>query len=516
MCSYTYISNKTTTAYSDLILDLLHCFAYSIIYLNGGIFLHSSARVYTYVYWTWLKRMSSYQHLFFLIALLATSVSSQSNYANQANNIEYIGDGLPEQATLDGKVTQLDDLSPVIFLNRTKAALNCASGSMQVELKFNDNFYGIAYADFDRNSACKVAGKGALNYKLELPLKGCGTRQDPLRVFTNNIVVRFHPGLEMDGDEIITIVCRYPPPIAPSPDPLPGLPQLKLIFNQCCFTIALTMLLGILLVILSPLICWVIYWYNKVHYFEKYLHKIPGPKRLPLVGNALDLASSTRLLPVLMEYYKKYRTNFKMYIGAQPYLLLTEPKDLELVMSSTTILAKSDLYDLIHRWLGFGLLTSRGNRWRKHRKIITPAFHFQILEEFINVFNSQSDVLVDKLKEESKKGTIDIYPFIARCTLDIICETAMGTSVNAQADYNSEYVKCVNILLEIFMLRSFSPILSNNYLYPFTSTYRRENYALKVVHDYTRSVIASRKKEFLSDAHKNAESTDSPAERRNS
>lgn len=61
-----------------------------------------------------------------------------------------------------------------------------------------------------------------------------------------------------------------------------------------------------------------------------------------------------------MEYYKKYRTNFKMYIGAQPYLLLTEPKDLELVMSSTTILAKSDLYDLIHRWLGFGLLTSRG------------------------------------------------------------------------------------------------------------------------------------------------------------
>lgn len=41
--------------------------------------------------------------------------------------------------------------------------------------------------------------------------------QDPQRVFTNNIVVRFHPALEMDGDEVITIVCRYPPPIAPPP-----------------------------------------------------------------------------------------------------------------------------------------------------------------------------------------------------------------------------------------------------------------------------------------------------------
>lgn len=30
------------------------------------------------------------------------------------------------------QVTKLDDLSPIIFLNRTKAALNCAAGSMQV------------------------------------------------------------------------------------------------------------------------------------------------------------------------------------------------------------------------------------------------------------------------------------------------------------------------------------------------------------------------------------------------
>jgi hypothetical protein len=91
--------------------------------------------------------------------------------------VAYTGDGLPESATLDGKVTKLDDLSSVIFLNRTEATLNCGAGSMQVELKFNDPFYGIAYADFDRNSACQVAGKGGISYSLDLPLKGCGTKQ---------------------------------------------------------------------------------------------------------------------------------------------------------------------------------------------------------------------------------------------------------------------------------------------------------------------------------------------------
>ncbi|XP_063830591.1 uncharacterized protein LOC135079879 isoform X3 [Ostrinia nubilalis] len=167
-----------------------------------------------------------------VLACAVACARAQSNYDSQANNIEYQGEGLPEQTVLDGKVTKLDDLSPIIFLNRTKAELNCTAGSMQVELKFHEKYYGIAYADFDRHSACQVAGKGALSYRLELPLKGCGTRQDPLRVFTNNIVVRFHPNLEMEGDEVITIVCRYPPPVvqepifnpilAPSPEnPLP-------------------------------------------------------------------------------------------------------------------------------------------------------------------------------------------------------------------------------------------------------------------------------------------------------
>lgn len=162
----------------------------------------------------------------FLVALILMldkhSSSAQSNYASHANNIEYKGEGLPEEATLDGKVTKLDDLSPIIFLNRTKAALNCAAGSMQVELKFSEKFYGTAYANFDRNSACQITGKGETSYNVELPLKGCGTKQEPQRVFTNNIVVRFHPGLEMDGDEIITIVCRYPPPVAPIPAGIPA------------------------------------------------------------------------------------------------------------------------------------------------------------------------------------------------------------------------------------------------------------------------------------------------------
>lgn len=193
-----------------------------------------------------------------LLCLHVNHVLSQSNYASHGNNINYIGTGLPEETLLDGKVTKLDDLNDKIFLNRTNAALNCAAGSMQVELKFKEHFYGIAYADFDRNSACQIIGKGGFSYNIELPLKGCGTKQDPQRVFTNNIVVRFHPNLEMDGDEIITIVCRYPPPIVPPvagiPAPIqtvvpaaiaPPLKGIQILFIICALMFLTLLLLGL-------------------------------------------------------------------------------------------------------------------------------------------------------------------------------------------------------------------------------------------------------------------------------
>ncbi|XP_031626539.1 uncharacterized protein LOC116342887 isoform X2 [Contarinia nasturtii] len=239
-----------------------------------------------------MKRLT-WSDIFTLIAvLLIQNAVGQSNYASHADNINYVGEGLPGEATLDGKVTKLDELRPIIFLNRTRAALNCAAGSMQIEMKFTEPFFGLAYADFDRNSACQTLGKGETSARLELPLKGCGTKQEPQRVFTNNIVVRFHPGLEMDGDEIITIVCRYPPPIAPLPaaPPVPrrvdksavGAPLkgTQLLFIVCAIMFLTLLLLGL-----------------GVSYYCLSRRTIPVVRRLPIsIGSGSEitkLSSST-------------------------------------------------------------------------------------------------------------------------------------------------------------------------------------------------------------------------------
>merc|ERR1712038_1431545 len=189
-----------------------------------------------------------------------------SNYDKQAISIEYEplndthtnDEGLPLYGTLNGTVTELDQISSSIALNKTKAQLNCAAGYMDVKMEFQRDFHGIVYADYDRHSSCKITGNGKPEATIRIPLKGCGSLQRPARVFTNNIVVRFHPRLEFPGDEVITIICRYPPPqvlvpIVPAPLELPKdvirtlqpLREFEILLIICAIIFLALMLLGI-------------------------------------------------------------------------------------------------------------------------------------------------------------------------------------------------------------------------------------------------------------------------------
>ncbi len=56
--------------------------------------------------------------------------------------------------------------------------------------------------------------------------------------------------------------------------------------------------------------------------------------------------------------------------------------------------------------------------------MITPSFHFKILEDFLPIFNEQANIMLECLERDEweKNGKIfNMYPYITKCTLDIIC-----------------------------------------------------------------------------------------------
>ncbi|KAF4517607.1 hypothetical protein B566_EDAN002838, partial [Ephemera danica] len=86
-----------------------------------------------------------------------------------------------------------------------------------------------------------------------------------------------------------------------------------------------------------------------------------------------------------------------------------------------------------------------GEKWHSRRKLLTPAFHFSILDQFLPIFCDKTRILVEKLQAAASTNPdgFDIVPYITRCTLDLICETAMGHSIDAQGERNSTYISNV-------------------------------------------------------------------------
>ncbi|KAJ6626765.1 Cytochrome P450 4d1 [Pseudolycoriella hygida] len=148
---------------------------------------------------------------------------------------------------------------------------------------------------------------------------------------------------------------------------------------------------------------------------------IPGPPIWPFVGNALSFVgkNSSALIAMGEKVIADYGHFIRILLGPKVIIVLSDPKDVESFLIDGKTSEKSEEYEYTKDWIGEGLITSSGQKWFSRRKIITPAFHFGILQSFVKTFDYNGNILVDKLKTHE---AFDIYPFVVLYALDNICE----------------------------------------------------------------------------------------------
>lgn len=74
-----------------------------------------------------------------------------------------------------------------------------------------------------------------------------------------------------------------------------------------------------------------------------------------------------------------------------------------------------------------------------------------------------------------------------------LLETIMGISIKAQENENSEYVRCVKEMGNLFMERAISIWKRNDLLYMLSPSYWKERRTLEILHQTTLNVIKQRR-----------------------
>lgn len=249
--------------------------------------------------------------------------------------------------------------------------------------------------------------------------------------------------------------------------------------------------------LLAPaLLLWFVYWRLSRRHMLELAERIPGPKGLPLIGNALDLVGSSHsVFRTIIEKGKDYNEVIKIWIGPKLIVFLVDPRDVELLLSSHVFIDKSPEYRFFKPWLGNGLLISTGHKWRQHRKLIAPTFHLNVLKSFIDLFNENSRLVVEKMHKENGKP-FDCHDYMSECTVEILLETAMGVSKKTQDQSGYDYAMAVMKMCDILHLRHRKMWLYPDLFFNLTQYAKKQVKLLDTIHSLTKKVIRNKKAAF--------------------
>ncbi|XP_050674365.1 cytochrome P450 4C1-like [Leptidea sinapis] len=222
---------------------------------------------------------------------------------------------------------------------------------------------------------------------------------------------------------------------------------------------------------------------------------IPGFTVYPLIGNSLNYISSpVKIFYLLRQLPNKFGDVNEAHALNKRVVNLYSPQDIEKILSSVRHISKDIPYTFFNPWLGEGLLTSNGVKWQQRRKLLTNAFHFNILRKYSRTIIEQSDNFLNKVEAETENEMTDIVPLISKTTLHIMCETAMGTSMrNGIKEVIDKYFKAIHIFGNCMVQRFSRVWLFFDFIFAFTRNAFVQNRIVKNLHEFTDNIIRERK-----------------------
>ncbi|XP_036331660.1 probable cytochrome P450 4p3 [Rhagoletis pomonella] len=176
-------------------------------------------------------------------------------------------------------------------------------------------------------------------------------------------------------------------------------------------------------------------------------------------------------------------------------------EDAELLLNDKNLITKGIAYYFLEPFLHTGLLTSTDKKWQTRRKLLTPAFHFNILGQFEEVFKEESQKFVDQLNSIDT-NSITLNEIIPKFTLNSVCEAALGVKLDEQLD-DQQYRGSFKMIEEAFIARIRNPFYMIDTIYNVFMAPKMEKH-LKTVHGFSSNIIHKRRQLFAAELEHNA------------
>ncbi|XP_055442940.1 cytochrome P450 4A24-like isoform X3 [Bubalus kerabau] len=170
----------------------------------------------------------------------------------------------------------------------------------------------------------------------------------------------------------------------------------------------------------------------------KALHQFPSPPSHWFYGHKREFQEEDEL-PHLLKRVEKYpRACVRWMWGTRAFVLVYDPDYMKMVLGRSDPKARIT-YRHLKPWIGTGLLLLEGQTWYQHRRMLTPAFHYDILKPYVGIMADSVRVMLDKWEELiSQDSHLEIFGDVSLMTLDTIMKCAFSQQGSVQTDRCSD------------------------------------------------------------------------------
>ncbi|XP_044530679.1 cytochrome P450 4B1 isoform X3 [Gracilinanus agilis] len=209
------------------------------------------------------------------------------------------------------------------------------------------------------------------------------------------------------------------------------------------------------------------------------LDSFPGPPTHWLFGHSMEIRDGGELDKVL-SWANTYSCAHQLWYGTfLGFLNIYDPEYIKAVLSRG----------------GKGLLVLDGPKWFQHRKLLTPAFHSEVLKPYMDLFVESTKTMVDKWgKKIQTDKCVNIFTDVGHMALDTLTKCIFGRSSGSQTQSDINYHQAIGKLTLLMQERMATFHYHNDFFYYWlTLPGRKFLQACKVAHDHTDKVIRERK-----------------------
>lgn len=158
---------------------------------------------------------------------------------------------------------------------------------------------------------------------------------------------------------------------------------------------------------------------------------LPGPKRVPFLGNASQIKPASMHLQ-LEAWEREFGERYRIALGSRQFLVTSNHDDITTILKDRPDgFRRTSRLDIVGKEFGMtGLFAANGEQWRRQRPLVMSAFNPAHVKNYFPSLLTSTARLLGRWQRACSAGPFELEPDLMRYTVDVTSGLAFGVDIN--------------------------------------------------------------------------------------